>query len=60
MTVALGSRDFCNSGAVVGMDPLQELEASLKAAKKRKAEVLAQGRAQRRNEAKRARRQATH
>ena len=60
VTVALGSRDFCNSGAVVGMDPLQELEASLKAAKKRKAEVLAQGRAQRRNEAKRARRQATH
>ena len=42
------------------MASLDEVEAQLKALKKRKAEVNAQGRAERRNAAKRAKRQTTH
>jgi hypothetical protein len=44
----------------VNMDSLQELEAQVKDIKKRKAEANAAGRAQRRNAAKRAKRQSTH
>lgn len=46
--------------ASVGMESLQELEARCQAAKKRKAELKALERAQRRNEAKRSKRKASH